>query len=214
MKKHQIKEKLYQAGVVAVIRADNKETALNITKACIKGGITAVEITFTVPEADEVIKTLSNNQDVYNVLLGAGTVLNAETATKAINAGAQFIVSPGFDLNTLKVCEAHDIAYIPGCLTITEMLHVIDLGVEVIKLFPGSAFGPDYVKAIKGPLPNINIMPTGGVSLLNVKTWIKNGVVAVGVGSELTGPAKTGDFEGVTQNAKAFIKAVNEAKIK
>jgi 2-dehydro-3-deoxyphosphogluconate aldolase/(4S)-4-hydroxy-2-oxoglutarate aldolase len=214
MKKQKIKDELYQAGVVAVIRAENKESALNITKACIKGGITAIEITFTVPKADEVIKTLSENLSTSNVLLGAGTVLDAETATKAIKAGAQFIVSPGFDLNTLKVCETHDIPYIPGCLTITEMLHVINLGVEVIKLFPGSAFGPDYVKAIKGPLPNISIMPTGGVSLENVKTWIKNGVVAVGIGSELTGPAKSGDFDGVTQNAKAFIEAVNEAKIK
>jgi 2-dehydro-3-deoxyphosphogluconate aldolase / (4S)-4-hydroxy-2-oxoglutarate aldolase len=214
MKKQRIKEELYQAGVVAVIRAENEEAAINITEACIKGGISAVEITFTVPKADEVIKTLSDTQSMSNILIGAGTVLDAETATKAINAGAQFIVSPGFDLNTLQVCEAHNIPYIPGCLTITEMLHVMNLGVEVIKLFPGSAFGPDYVKAIKGPLPNINLMPTGGVSIDNVKTWIKNGVVAVGVGSELTGPAKIGDFDGVTQNAKAFIEAVNEAKAK
>jgi 2-dehydro-3-deoxyphosphogluconate aldolase/(4S)-4-hydroxy-2-oxoglutarate aldolase len=100
----------------------------------------------------------------------------------------------------------------PGCLTVTEMLTALKSGVDVIKLFPGSAFGPSYVKAIKGPLPDINIMPTGGVSLDNVAEWIKNGVVAVGVGGELTAPAKKGDYEGVTANAKAFVEAVKLAR--
>ena len=101
----------------------------------------------------------------------------------------------------------------PGCLTITEMLTAMEAGVDVVKLFPGSAFGPSYVKAVKGPLPQANIMPTGGVSLDNVATWIKNGVVAVGVGGDLTRPAKTGDYEGVKQNAIAFVEAVKKARV-
>lgn len=212
--KYEISKKIAASGVVAVIRAESAEKALLISSACFKGGITALEITFTIPNASDVIKTLSADAQLDGLLLGAGTVLDDKTATKAINAGAQYIVSPGYDQKTLDVCIKHDIPYIPGCLTITEMMTVLNAGVDIIKLFPGSAFGPDYIKAIKGPLPNINIMPTGGVSLQNVETWIKHGVVAVGVGGELTGPAKNDDYQGITQNAKAFIEAVKKARQK
>src|SRR5690606_38214013 len=126
----------------------------------------------------------------------------------------KYIVSPGFDLETAEYCHKLGVPYMPGCLTITEMLTAKKAHVDIIKLFPGSAFGPSYVKAVKGPLPDIEIMPTGGVSLDNVKDWISNGVVAVGVGGELTQPAKKGDFDGVRKNAEAFVMAVKEARNK
>lgn len=210
--KHPILNQIAASGVVAVVRAQTKEEATQIALACIEGGLKAIELTFTVPNAHEVIKHLSVHISADKLILGAGTVLDKETAKLAIESGAKYIVSPGFDLETALYCKDIDVPYMPGCLTITEMLTALKAGVEVVKLFPGSAFGPSYVKAVKGPLPNINIMPTGGVSLSNVAEWVKNGVVAVGVGGELTAPAKKGDYEGVKANAKAFVEAFKNAR--
>jgi 2-dehydro-3-deoxyphosphogluconate aldolase / (4S)-4-hydroxy-2-oxoglutarate aldolase len=212
MFKHEVLKKITDVGVVAVIRAETSKQAIDIAKACIKGGLPAIEVTFTVPFAHQVIEDLVKAIPKDKLLIGAGTVLDSETARIAILAGAQYIVSPGFDLKTAQLCNRYQIPYMPGCLTITEMITAMEAGCDVVKLFPGSAFGPSYVKAVKGPLPQINIMPTGGVSLDNVKEWVSNGVVAVGVGSELTGPAKNGDYESVTQNAKAFVNAVKDAR--
>jgi len=212
MFKHEILKKIIEVGVVAVVRAETKEQAIEISNACIQGGVTAIEVTFTVPKAVEVIQGLADAFDSKKLILGAGTVLDSETARLAILAGAQYIVSPSFDVETAKLCNRYQIPYMPGCLTITEMIHAMESGVEILKLFPGSAFGPSYVKAVKGPLPQANIMPTGGVSLDNVHDWIKAGVVAVGVGSELTGPAKKGDYEQVTKLAEQFVAAVRKAR--
>lgn len=207
-----ILQQIMDSGVVAVVRAQTKEEALNIALSCIKGGLKAIELTFTVPKADEVIAYLAQTIPADQLILGAGTVLDQKTAEIAIKAGAKYIVSPGFDLETAQYCLKQQIPYMPGCMTITEMLTALKAGVEIIKLFPGSVFGPSFVKAVKGPLPTIKIMPTGGVSLDNVADWIKNGVVAVGVGGELTAPAKQGDFKAVEQNARAFVEAVKMAR--
>lgn len=212
MFKHEIIKRIMEVGVVAVVRAETKEQAIEISNACIQGGVTAVEVTFTVPKAHEVIQGLADAIDPRKLILGAGTVLDSETARLAILSGAQYIVSPAFDLATAQLCNRYQIPYMPGCLTITEMIKAMESGVDIIKLFPGSAFGPSYVKAVKGPLPQANIMPTGGVSLDNVHEWIKAGVVAVGVGSELTGPAKKGDYEQVTKLAEQFVEAVRKAR--
>ncbi len=213
MYKHEVLKRITDVGVVAVVRAENEAEAIDISKACIEGGIPAIEVTFTVPGAADVIKALDQKFGDDELIVGAGTVLDSETARIAILAGAKYIVSPGFDLESAKLCNRYQVPYMPGCLTITEMLTAMEAGVDVVKLFPGSAFGPSYVKAVKGPLPQANIMPTGGVSLDNVATWIKNGVVAVGVGGDLTRPAKTGDYEGVKQNAIAFVEAVKKARL-
>ncbi|MDO9630093.1 MAG: bifunctional 2-keto-4-hydroxyglutarate aldolase/2-keto-3-deoxy-6-phosphogluconate aldolase [Acholeplasmataceae bacterium] len=212
MLKTDILKKITDVGVVAVVRAETSLEAIEISKACIKGGLSAVEVTFTVPNAASVIESLAKAFKPSELIIGAGTVLDSETARIAILAGAQYIVSPAFHLETAKLCNRYQIPYMPGCLTITEMIVAMEAGCDVIKLFPGSAFGPSYVKAIKGPLPQINIMPTGGVSLDNLKDWVNAGVVAVGVGSELTGPAKTKDYEGVTRLAKQFVEAFQKAK--
>ncbi|MCR5741372.1 MAG: bifunctional 2-keto-4-hydroxyglutarate aldolase/2-keto-3-deoxy-6-phosphogluconate aldolase [Gammaproteobacteria bacterium] len=211
MRKQEILKSLTDSLVVAVVRATSTEQAVNISKACIEGGIKAIEVTFTVDYAHEVIKGLK--KEVGNsLLIGAGTVLDSETARVAILNGADFIVSPGFDSDTAKLCNRYQVPYLPGCMTITEMIHAMEAGCDIVKLFPGSLPGPSYVKAVKGPLPQVNIMPTGGVSLANIKDWFKAGVVAVGVGGELTAPAKTGDYKGVAENARTFIKAAKEAK--
>lgn len=212
MSKKNIINRIISTGVIAVVRAENQEKAEKVAHACISGGIYAIEITFTVLGAEEVIKKLSEKFSENEIILGAGTVLNKETVKLALDNGAKYIVSPGFDFDSAKLCNELDVPYFPGCMTITEMMNARKVGVEVIKLFPGSMFGPGFVKAVRGPLPDIKIIPTGGVSIENVKAWIESGCVAVGVGSELTAPAKTGDYEAVTKLAKEFVKRVKKAR--
>jgi len=211
MKKFKILNKLTESGVVAVIRAENEEQALKISKACLAGGVKGIELTFTVPGADRVIRTLAEKFG-DQMLIGAGTVLDSETARIAILAGANYIISPGFDPETAKLCNRYQIPYMPGCMTITEMIKAMEAGCDIVKLFPGSALEPKFVKAVKGPLPQVNIMPTGGVNIDNVDQWIRAGCVAVGVGGDLTGPAKTGDYAGVTELAKQFVVKVASAR--
>ncbi len=212
MTKIEVLKKITDVGVVAVIRAENETDAKKISEACINGGISAIEVTFTTPGAEHVIKALGEEFGIDKLIVGAGTVLDSETARIAILNGAKYIVSPCFDLETAKLCNRYQIPYMPGCMTITEMVTAMEAGADVIKLFPGSAYGPGFIKAVKGPIPQIVIMPTGGVDINNVDQWIKNGCVAVGVGSQLTAPAKTGDYAGVTKLAKEFVAKVKEAR--
>lgn len=205
-------KKIIDVGVVAVIRTENAEMAEKTSKACIDGGIPAIEVTFTVPGADKVITSLKAKFPKDQLIVGAGTVLDSETARIAILAGAEYIVSPGFDLETVKLCNRYQIPYMAGCMTITEMIKAMEAGADVIKLFPGDAFGPSMVKNIKAPLPQVPIMPTGGVSLENVEEWIKNGCIAVGVGGKLTAGAKTGNYDEVTRIAKLFVEKVKAAR--
>jgi 2-dehydro-3-deoxyphosphogluconate aldolase/(4S)-4-hydroxy-2-oxoglutarate aldolase len=205
--------KISKCGVVAVVRADSKEEAIKISEACVNGGIDGIEVTFTVQGADEVIKELVSIYDGNpDVVIGAGTVLDSATARIAILAGAQFVVSPAFDEQTATLCNLYQIPYMPGCMTITEMKKALEAGVDIVKLFPGNAFGPEFVKAVKAPLPQVNIMPTGGVNLDNVGEWIKNGCVAVGVGGNLVAPAKEGNFDEITAYAKQYVQKVQEAR--
>ena len=183
-----------------------------IAEACKEGGIPAIEITFTVPYADEVIRELAKAYQDGSMIIGAGTVLDAATARIAILAGAQYVVSPCLDEETIKLCNRYQIPVMPGCVTIKEMVTAMELGADIIKVFPGDLVGPGYIKAVKGPLPQAPMMPTGGVSLDNVGEWIKNGCVAVGVGGSLTAGAKTGDYAEITAIAKQFVAKVKEAR--
>lgn len=213
MKKLATLTKLMNCGVVAVVKADSKEEAFNISEACVKGGIYGIEVTFTVQDADLVIKELvSIYKNNNKVIIGAGTVLDATSARIAILAGAEYIVSPSFDEETAKLCNLYQVPYMPGCMTITEMKEALKAGVDIVKLFPGNAYGPDFVKAIKAPLPQINLMPTGGVNLENIEKWIQNGCVAVGVGGNLVAPAKTGEYEKITELARAYVKKIQAAR--
>lgn len=214
MFKSNVIEKLCDCGVVAVVRASNEKEAIDIANACVNGGIVGIEVTFTVPGADQVIRALNETFKGGSLLVGAGTVLDAVTARVALLAGAKFIVSPSFDKEVAEICNLYQVPYMPGCFTLTEMVNAMKAGVDVIKVFPGSAATPSYIKAVKGPLPQANLMPTGGVSLDNCAEWINAGCVAVGVGGELTKPAKTGNFEEVTRLAKEFVRRVKEARQK
>jgi len=205
-------QRIVDKGIVAVVRAESSEQGEKIAKACLEGGIDTVEITFTVPGAHKVIEGLRNAFTEKELVIGAGTVLDAETARVAILAGAQYIVSPGLDLEAVKLCNRYQIPSMAGCMTPTEIIKALEAGTDVIKIFPGEALGPSYVKAIKGPLPQAPLMPTGGVSLENVAEWIKNGCIAVGVGGQLTAGAKTGDYKKITDTAREFVKRIREAR--
>ncbi|WP_270659905.1 bifunctional 4-hydroxy-2-oxoglutarate aldolase/2-dehydro-3-deoxy-phosphogluconate aldolase [Enterococcus thailandicus] len=205
--------RLGEAGVIAVIRGDSMEIALKSSHAVIEGGILGVELTFTVPQADEVIRTLvTTYKNRPEVLIGAGTVLDAVTARLAIMAGAQYIVSPCFDAETASICNLYQVPYLPGCMTLTEMTTALKSGVDIVKLFPGNAFGPSIVSAVKAPLPQLSIMPTGGVSLDNMEAWFNAGVIAVGVGGNLLAPAVTGDYDKVVEVAKQYSEKYRTIK--
>ncbi len=213
MKKNTILNKLEAAGVIAVVRGKNKTEAIKATEALVAGGMKGIELTFTVPRAEKVIAELVEiYADHEDVVIGAGTVLDAITARIAIMAGAEYIVSPCFDLETAQICNLYQIPYLPGCMTITEMKEALKAGSDIIKLFPGSAFGPSIVKAFKAPLPHLNIMPTGGVFLENMQEWFDAGVTAVGVGGSLLAPAETGDFAAVTEVARQYMEKFAEIK--
>ncbi|MBU3143285.1 bifunctional 4-hydroxy-2-oxoglutarate aldolase/2-dehydro-3-deoxy-phosphogluconate aldolase [Clostridium sp. CF012] len=213
MKRLEMIKKISDAGLVAVIRATSKEEGIKIVEAVKKGGIKALEITMTVPGAVDIIKELTEiYKDDEDMLIGAGTVLDPETARACILAGAKYIVSPSLNAETVKLCNRYRIAVMPGVMTVKEAVEALELGVEIIKVFPGNAFGPSIISSFKGPLPQANFMPTGGVSLDNVKDWIKAGAVAVGTGGDLTKGAKTGDYELVTETAAKFVEAVKKAR--
>jgi len=203
LRKYEVMQRIENVGVVAVVRAENSQQAKKIALACMEGGIDSIEITFTVPGAEKVIEDLTKEFG-DTLLVGAGTVLDSETARIAILAGAKYIVSPAFDLETAKLCNRYQVPYMPGCMTLKEMITAMEAGADVIKVFPGSVFGPDFIKAIKGPLPQAVLMPTGGVSIDNVDKWINNGCIAVGVGGNLT----KGSSEDMTKAAREFVEKV------
>lgn len=211
MKKVEILSKLEAAGVIAVVRGKNKDEAIKAINAIIAGGIKGIELTFTVPNAEEIIKEIAKKYaDQKDVIIRAGTVLDAFTARIAIMAGAEYIVSPSFDRQTAEICNLYQIPYLPGCMTISEMKEALKAGADIIKLFSGSAFGPSIVKGYKAPFPQLNIMPTGGVSLDNIVDWFKVGVVAVGVGGNLLAHVEKGDFEEVTRIASKYMDKFRE----
>lgn len=210
LKKSKILKKITDIGIVAVVRSETIEEGIRISKACVEGGIPAIEVTYTVPGATEVIKALKEQFTSEELVIGAGTVLDAATARIAILAGSEFIVSPAFDKETAKLCNLYQVPYMPGCMTITEITKAMQYGADIVKLFPGSAFGPSFVKAVKAPLPQANIMPTGGVSLENIDEWFKNGVVAVGAGGKLA----SGSSEDIIATAKAFVEKIKEIRNK
>jgi 2-dehydro-3-deoxyphosphogluconate aldolase / (4S)-4-hydroxy-2-oxoglutarate aldolase len=206
--------KITESGLVAVVRAENSEQAARIADACIQGGVAAIEITFTVPGAADVIRDLAKLYKSGEIVLGAGTVLDPETARIAILAGAQYVVSPSLNVETAKLCNRYQIPIMPGAGSIRDVVEGMEAGADIIKVFPGETLGPNFVKAVKGPLPQASLMPTGGVGLENVGEWIKAGCVAVGVGGNLTGGAKKGDYQSITDIAKQFIDKIREARAK
>lgn len=209
MQTYRILKQMIDSKLAVVIRGENIAMAEETADACVRGGLKTLEVTFTVPKAGRLLETLEDKYDA-DVLVGAGTVLDSETARIAILAGAKFIVSPTFDKETAKLCNRYAIPYVPGCMSVNEMMQAVSYGVSVIKLFPGNAFEPSFIKNIHGPLPHLSIMPTGGITIDNVGDWLDAGALLVGVGGEITKPGKSGDFKKVEQLAQEFQQKVDE----
>lgn len=210
MKKDEVLHLIRETGVIAVIRAESEQRGEALADAVQAGGIRALEITMTVPGALELIKKLSDRYRGTDVLIGAGTVLDAETARACILNGAQFVVSPAFNGDTIRLCNRYGIAVVPGVMTVTEAVEALESGVQILKLFPANAYGPSILKAFHGPLPQAEFIPTGGVSIENCGQWIKAGAAAVGSGGELT---KGDDYAAITERAARFVKAVADARV-
>jgi len=206
-------DRIEQAGVVAVIRLKDPAVLRSVVDALSEGGIRALEVTMTVPGAIELIRQLAATLPP-DCILGAGTVLDAETARRVIDAGAQFVVSPVFRLDTILACHEHGAASMPGCFTPTEILNAWDGGADVVKVFPATALGPGFFKDVRGPLPQVKLMPTGGVTLDNAGEWIRAGAVAVGVGTALLdGTAiAAGDYATLKANAERIVASVRAAR--
>lgn len=207
LKKYKVLEEIQKLGIIAVLRSKNENQAIKVVDACVEGGINVIEITFSVPGADNVIKTINTGKNKEKIILGAGTVLDAPTARLAILAGAEFIVAPTFDKEVAFLCNQYGVPYIPGCMTVNEINIAMRYGVDVVKLFPASEYKPGFIKAIKAPLPQSNIIVTGGVNIDNTKDWIAAGAMAVGIGGNLT-TVKDENYQEITEVAKGYCEEV------
>ncbi|PYR77411.1 MAG: 2-dehydro-3-deoxyphosphogluconate aldolase [Acidobacteria bacterium] len=202
-------------GVVAVIRLKDAARLRAVVDALAEGGVRALEVTMTVPGAVDLIRQLAPTLS-GEFLLGAGTVTDAATAAAVIDAGARFVVSPVFRPEVVRACLDRDVPAMPGCFSPTEILAAHDGGADIIKVFPATALGPQFIKDVRAPLPQVKLMPTGGVSLDNAGDWIRAGAAAVGVGSALLDAAaiESGRYEVITANAKRIIAGVAAARAK
>ena len=215
MDKAAVYQKIQEIGVVAVVRGKTAEDGVKTAEACIAGGVKAIELAFTTPDAPTAIKTLcAKYESDDSVVIGAGTVLDPATARLAIIAGAEFIVSPAFDREVVEMCNLYRVVSAPGVMTPGGVVEALKAGADVIKVFPGDIVGVKMIKDIHGPLPQAPLMPSGGVSAENVSEWLAAGCIAVSAGSRLTGAAKRGDYEGVTAMARKFVEAVKAARAK
>ncbi len=219
--KTKVLEAIRAAGVVAVVRVDSQDEALGATRALLRGGVRAIEVTFTVPDAARVIARVAQESAAGNfeapegeLLLGAGTVTSAAQAGEAIEAGAQYLVSPCVVPEVIAAAQERGVAMLPGALTPTEVFNAYQMGGDIIKIFPAARMGPSYLKDLKAPLPHIPMLPTGGVDAQNAGEWIKAGAVALGVGGKLVDRAaiKAGDWDALTTRAKELVAAVRAAR--
>jgi 2-dehydro-3-deoxyphosphogluconate aldolase/(4S)-4-hydroxy-2-oxoglutarate aldolase len=206
-------QEIERLGVVAVIRMKDAAKLRRVVDAIAEGGVRAIEVTMTVPGAVDLIAALARSLP-DDVLLGAGTVTDARTARAVIDAGARYVVSPVFRREVIAACHERDVAAAPGCFTPTEILDAHDSGADVIKVFPATALGPQFIKDVRAPLPQVRLMPTGGVSLDNAGDWIRAGAVAVGVGSALVDAKaiEAGRFDVLTDNARRITASVASAR--
>ncbi|MEI6972043.1 MAG: bifunctional 4-hydroxy-2-oxoglutarate aldolase/2-dehydro-3-deoxy-phosphogluconate aldolase [bacterium] len=213
--KHEVMAALRESGVVAVIRTENPGDLVAVARALHKGGIKFVEITMTIPGALEIIREASEQLKDTDMLVGVGTVLDSETARAAILAGAAFVVGPAFDADVVRICNTYGVVVMPGALTPTEVVNAWKSGADVVKIFPGDMGGPDYLKTLKEPLPQIELMPTKGVDFETAGAFIKAGAIAVGTGSCLVNKALMAakDYAKITANAERFIRIVREARV-
>ena len=197
MKKEQVLAKLRSCGLVAVVRAKDADDAMRIAEACIEGGCAGIELTYTTPGVNAIIEKMAREYDGTDFVIGAGTVMDPETARMAILSGAQYVVSPYFNGDTVRLCNRYRVACMPGAMSIAEVVAGMEAGADIIKVFPGELFGPKILKSIHGPI---------------VAEWIAAGAVAVGAGGSLTAGAKTGDYGKITETARQFVEKIRAAR--
>jgi 2-dehydro-3-deoxyphosphogluconate aldolase/(4S)-4-hydroxy-2-oxoglutarate aldolase len=208
-----IRQAIEASGVVAVIRLQDARKARAVVDALAEGGVRALELTMTVPGAVRLIEEIAPALG-KDFLIGAGTVLDPETARAVILAGAWFVVGPVYNEAVVRLCHRYDVPAMPGCFTPTEILTAWEAGADIVKVFPATPLGPSFFRDVRGPLPQVRLMPTGGVSLANAGEWIKAGAVAIGVGTALVDSAAVaeGRFAAITERARQFIAAVAAAR--
>jgi 2-dehydro-3-deoxyphosphogluconate aldolase/(4S)-4-hydroxy-2-oxoglutarate aldolase len=209
MGREQTLSRILDGGLVAVVRSESPDQLSRVVRALAEGGVTAAEITFTVPDAVEVIRQVRRELG-DSIVLGAGTVLDPETARAAILAGAEYLVAPTLNLDVIRLAHRYDKAVMPGAFTPTEVLTAWEAGADVVKVFPAEVGGPAYLKALRGPLPQIRLMPTGGVDLTTAESFLKAGACCLGVGSALVDPKAiaASDFARLTSLASQYAEIV------
>lgn len=212
--KHDAMQRLRDSGTVAVMRGADADTLVKTVEALREGGVTAIEVTADNPDALEMIEAVTGSFDDDDVIVGAGTVLDGATALDTIRAGAEFVVGPTVERDVVDVCNRYGTLVAPGAFTPTEALTAYEAGADFVKIFPASSGGPSHLSGIKGPLPQIPLMPTGGVDADNAGDFIRAGAEVVGAGSALVpgSAVESGDFETITENARAFSEAVDAAR--
>jgi 2-dehydro-3-deoxyphosphogluconate aldolase / (4S)-4-hydroxy-2-oxoglutarate aldolase len=214
MNKAEVLRKIIEIGIIPVVRAQSADEAMRAVEAIKEGGVPVLEITMTVPGAIRVIEEVARRFQ-SDAIVGAGTVLDSETARACILAGAQFVVAPALDLGTIACCRRYSVAVVPGAITPSEVLAAWTAGADLVKIFPASAMGgASYIKNLKAPLPHIDLVPTGGVSLKTAADFIKAGATALGVGTDLvdTNALREGNLQLITQRARQFVEIVKEAR--
>ncbi|BBM72358.1 bifunctional 4-hydroxy-2-oxoglutarate aldolase/2-dehydro-3-deoxy-phosphogluconate aldolase [Rhodothermus marinus] len=211
--RHEIVSELIRRGAVAVIRMSDPERLVRVVEAICEGGVTAIEITMSVPRAFQMIEEVARRLgDV--ALVGAGSVLDAETARLVIEAGARYVVSPVFKPEIIQTAHRYDVPALPGAFTPTEILAAHEAGADIVKVFPADVVGMAFFKAIKAPMPQLKLMPTGGVTLTNAGEWLRAGACAVGVGSALLDRVAIaeGRWEKLTENARTLVESIRQAR--
>lgn len=205
--------RIVESGVVAVVRAPSGELLVDVAQALLDGGVDTIEITFTVPGAQRILEKVADRLG-DKILLGAGTVLDPETARTALLAGAEFIVAPNLNLDVIRLCRRYDKAVVPGALTPTEVLAAWEAGADIVKVFPSDFTGPGYLKALHGPLPQVRLMPTGGVNLQTAADFLRAGACALGVGGALVErkAVMAGDMARIESLARQFTQIVKETR--
>jgi 2-dehydro-3-deoxyphosphogluconate aldolase / (4S)-4-hydroxy-2-oxoglutarate aldolase len=217
MNKEAVRDRITKVGIVPVVRASSPSEARLAAEAVREGGIAIVEITMTVPGAIEVIRELAKDPAASGLLVGAGTVLNVDEARRCLDAGAQFLVSPGFNLQTVELAGREGKLIMAGALTPTEIIAAWEAGSDFVKVFPcGQVGGAKYIKALKGPLPQIPLVPTGGVNLSTTAEFLEAGAAALGIGGELVAPSalKSGNAQVIVENARKFLAIVAQTRAK
>lgn len=208
-------KRVTECGIVAVVRFSEPGPLVEVVRALAAGGVTVAEVTFTVPNAIDVIRAAKRELG-DRVLLGAGTVLDPETARAAFLAGAEFVVSPAVNLDVIRMCRRYDKLVMPGAFTPTEILTAWEAGADVVKVFPADVLGPAFFKAVRGPLPQVKLMPTGGVDLTTAADFLAAGAVCLGVGGQLVDPklVAAGEFGRITETAKKYVEVVRAWRAK